>query len=104
MRKFIIAAAAALALGTNAMAAEHLVDQKNLSFSQAEITIAAGDTIKFTNGDRTSHHVWTKDNGVDFSSRMLRPGESYQMKFDKPGTYKVQCHIHPKMKMTVVVK
>lgn len=92
------------ALSWPALAAEHVVDQKNLSFSQAEMAIAAGDKIKFTNSDRTAHHVWTKDNGINFSSQTLKPGESYDIKFEKAGTYTLKCHIHPKMKLTVVVK
>jgi plastocyanin len=92
------------ALSWPAFAAEHVVDQKNLSFSQSEMTIAAGDKIKFTNSDRTAHHIWTKDNGVNFSSQTLKPGASYEIKFDKAGTYTLKCHIHPKMKLTVIVK
>jgi plastocyanin len=104
MRALIIAVLVALALAPPAVAAEHIVDQKDLSFSKAQITIAVGDTIKFTNNDRTAHHLWTKDNGVNFYSRTLKTGESYVMKFDKAGTYTVKCHIHPKMKLVVVAK
>lgn len=93
----------ALGLAQPSAAAEHVIDQKDLSFSQSEISIAAGDKIKFTNSDRTAHHLWTKDNGVNFSSRMLKTGDSYEMRFDKPGTYTIRCHIHPKMKLTVIV-
>lgn len=103
MRTFFIALLGAWSVLGTAAAAEYVVDQKDLSFSQAEISIRPGDTIKFTNNDRTAHHVWTKDNGVNFSSRTLRAGESYSMKFDKPGTYTVKCHIHPKMKLTITV-
>jgi plastocyanin len=104
MRAFIIAVIALWALSAPAMAAGHVIDQKDLSFSQAEITIVVGDKIKFTNSDRTAHHIWTKDNGVSFSSQTLKPGGSYEIKFDKAGTYTVKCHIHPKMKLTIVVK
>lgn len=104
MRTLIIMTVAVCALSAAAWAAEHVVDQKDLSFSQAEMTIAVGDKIKFTNSDRTAHHIWTKDNGVNFSSQTLKPGASYEIKFDKAGTYIVKCHIHPKMKLTVVVK
>jgi plastocyanin len=92
------------ALSWPALAAEHVVDQKNLSFSQGEMTIAVGDKIKFTNSDRTAHHIWTKDNGINVSSQTLKPGASYEIKFDKAGTYTLKCHIHPKMKLTVIVK
>jgi len=101
---FIVTAIALCVLSTPALTADHVVDQKNLSFAQAEMTIAAGDKVKFTNSDRTAHHIWTKDNGVNFSSQMLKPGAFYEIKFDKAGTYTLKCHIHPKMKLTVIVK
>ena len=104
MRTFIITAIALWALSTPAMAAEHVVDQKDLSFSQTEMSIAVGDKIKFKNSDRTAHHIWTKDNGVNISSQTLKTGEAYEVKFNTAGTYTVKCHIHPKMKLTVVVK
>jgi plastocyanin len=100
----VLTALVLCALSWPALAAEHVVDQKNLRFSQSEMTIAVGDKIKFTNSDRTAHHIWTKDNGVNFSSQVLKPGASYQIKFDKAGTYTLKCHIHPKMKLTVIVK
>jgi plastocyanin len=104
MRRLCVAAIAVIALSAPAMAAEHVIDQKDLSFSKVEVSVAVGDKIKFTNSDRTAHHVWTKDNGVNISSQVLKAGESYTAKFDKTGTYTVKCHIHPKMKLTVVVK
>jgi plastocyanin len=104
MRTFIITAIALCALGAPAMAAEHVVDQKDLSFTRTEMTITVGDKVKFKNSDRTAHHIWTKDNGVNVSSQTLKAGETYEVKFDKAGTYTVKCHIHPKMKLIIVVK
>jgi plastocyanin len=105
MRIFFIAAAILIGgFVAPAGAAEHLVDQRDLAFVPGEITIAAGDTIKFTNNDRTTHHVWTKDNGVNISSPALKPGESYTVTLAKAGTYVFKCHIHPKMKLVVTVE
>ena len=87
-----------------ARAAEHVVDQKDLAFSVDTITVAVGDTIKFTNSDRTTHHIWTNDNGLNISSPALKPGDAYSVKLVKAGTYTFQCHIHPKMKLIVTVQ
>jgi plastocyanin len=104
MRTLIMIAILWLGIAGAAVAAEHAIDQKDLSFSKAEITIAAGDKIKFTNNDRTAHHLWTKDNGLNISSPTLKSGDSFVATFSKAGTYTIKCHIHPKMKLIVIVK
>ena len=104
MRALLVSLIAMWALLAPALAADHVVDQKDMTFFPAEITVAAGDTIKFTNSDRTAHHLWTKDNGVNLSSPSLKPGESYEFKFTKAGSYTIKCQIHPKMKLIVTVK
>jgi plastocyanin len=104
MRTILIPLIAAWALVAPAMAADYVVDQKDMTFLPAEITVAVGDKIKFTNNDRTAHQVWTKDNGVNLSTPMLKPGEAHEFKFAKAGTYTVKCQIHPKMKLVVTVK
>ena len=104
MRTLFISLIAVWGVLAPAAAAEFVVDQKDMTFTPEEITIAAGDRVKFTNSDRTAHHVWTKDNGVNYSTPMLKPGDSHEFKFDKPGIYTVKCQIHPKMKLVVTVK
>lgn len=102
--RIMIAAIALFLSGVPAFAAEHVVDQKDLAFSVDALTVAVGDTIKFTNSDRTTHHIWTSDNGLNVSSPALKPGDSYSVKLVKAGTYTFQCHIHPKMKIVVTVQ
>ena len=34
----------------------------------------------------------------------LDTGESFSFKFDKPGTYRFTCSIHPRMVGTIIVK
>ena len=102
--RIIIATIVVLLLGLPAFATEHVVDQKDLAFSVDTLTVAVGDTIKFTNSDRTTHHIWTSDNGLNISSPALKPGDAYSVKLVKAGTYTFQCHIHPKMKLVVTVQ
>jgi plastocyanin len=88
----------ALAAGTAA------IDQKGLSFSQALLTVAKGTKVVFTNSDATTHNILINGSGMVFNSGLQRPGVAFTAPFRKEGTYQVTCGIHPKMKMTVIVK
>lgn len=100
-------ATAAVALGIAALAwagALHTVDQKNLKFSMATLTISKGDVVDFMNNDDTSHNITIKGDEFSVSSGLQKPGVDFKVPLIKPGTYKVSCGIHPNMKMTVVVE
>jgi len=93
------------AFGLPARAAETVVDQRNLMFVPGSATIAAGDTVRFTDSDRITHNITivypdgsTEDKGMD------RYGEDIVVHFTKPGSYQVHCLIHPMMHMTITVK
>ena len=74
---------------------------KNFSFGQP-ITVAAGSTVTWHNGDGEPHTVVSAD-GL-FRSAALDTGESFSFKFTKTGTFKYVCTIHPRMVSTVTVK
>jgi cytochrome c peroxidase len=82
------------------------VSQAGLKFSVKDLEVNKGQTVVFLNDDTTSHNITiTGDgNGVAVNGGMQPPGEKFEMPFVKPGTYLVTCGIHPKMRMTVVVK
>jgi len=82
--------------------AEQSVDQKDKAFSQDAVTVPVGESVTFTNSDQVTHDLSVKNpDGSRLMSTMQKPGEHSVVTFDKPGEYKVQCLIHPKMKMTV---
>lgn len=86
-----------------ALAAEHhIVSQKDKSFGQEEIIVAAGDTIEFKNGDRVKHNIQIKRLG--YNGGIQQPGSGSTLTFDENGRFKVRCGIHAKMKMTVIVE
>ncbi len=85
-------------------AEEHVVNQKKLQFYPNEITVSAGDTILFKNGDRTAHHLMTKAGSMKVTSPLLPPGKDFKIPFPVAGTFTIGCHIHPKMNLTVTVK
>ena len=104
----IVAAALLLALviGSAALVrAETVVDQKDKEFSQDNVTVKAGESVAFTNSDQVTHDLSMKNpDGSRLTSAMQKPGERMSVTFSQTGTYKVQCLIHPKMKMTVTAQ
>jgi plastocyanin len=98
-------AAALLGVATTVFAAAlYHVAQRNRAFSVAEITIARGGSIAFSNEDEFIHQIYVDSKLMDFDSREQYPGETITVTFDRSGTFAVRCHIHPKMQLTVHVK
>jgi plastocyanin len=85
--------------------AEQVVDQKDKQFSQDAMTVKVGESVSFTNSDQVTHDLSIKNpDGSRLMSAMQKPGDQQSITFDKLGSYKVQCLIHPKMKMTVTAQ
>jgi amicyanin len=74
----------------------------NFTFTPAEITIAAGSTLTWTNGDDIPHTVTAT--GMAFRSKALDTGDQYSFTFTAPGTYDYFCALHPHMQGKVIVK
>ena len=87
-------------LGGAAVAAQ--VRMSALKFRGDTITIAAGQAVRWTNGDPVEHTV-TFDGGEP-GSPLIPPNGSYVHRFDTPGTYTYHCTPHPFMKGVIVVK
>jgi plastocyanin len=75
---------------------------QNFAFSPTAKTVTVGTTVHWKNLDGEPHTVRSVD--ASFRSDALDQNESYTVKFDKPGTYKYVCSIHPQMVGTIVVK
>src|ERR1700683_1930628 len=78
------------------------VVMKNFDFSPMMLTVKAGTTVTWKNLDGEPHTVVSPD-GV-FRSHALDQGDAFTFKFDKPGTYKYICSIHPKMRAAIIVQ
>ncbi len=103
---FVLLALPAGALTAYA-AGETTIVQAGQAFSQTDVTIAAGDHIKFTNQDDVKHNIVVEaaddeDNSKDMG--VQQPGAFVVVPFDKAGKFKVRCHIHPDMLLNVTVK
>lgn len=78
------------------------VEITGFAFSPAETTIRAGQAVTWTNEDPAEHTVTQQGGG--FTSQTLGQGARFRMVFDRPGTYRYVCALHPEMKGTIVVK
>ena len=74
----------------------------NFMFSPVSVTVAVGTTVQWKNMDGEPHTIRGVDTG--FASGALDQNDSFAFKFDKPGTYRYVCSIHPQMVGTIVVK
>jgi plastocyanin len=71
-------------------------------FAPTTMTVAVGTTVQWKNLDGEPHTVRSVD--TSFASNPLDQNDSFAFKFDKPGTYRYVCSIHPQMVGTIVVK
>jgi plastocyanin len=78
------------------------VEIRNFAFSPNALTINAGTVVTWKNLDGEPHTV-VNDQGL-FRSDALDQNDTFTYKFDKAGTYRFICSIHPTMRGTVVVK
>jgi plastocyanin len=101
MKKIFLAACLLLAFVPAAFADDATVDIKHFMFAM-DVVVSPGSTVTWKNLDGEPHTVVSTD-GM-FHSKALDEGDSFSFKFDKPGTYKYICSIHPKMTATVTVK
>lgn len=83
-------------------AADTSVNIKDFAFAPTATTVTVGTTVHWKNFDGEPHTVRSVD--ASFRSDPLDQNDSYSVKFDKPGTYKYVCSIHPQMVGTIVVK
>lgn len=105
MSKTAIAAALiAAAVASAAQAEEHVVTQKNKSFSTKKLTVKVGDSIKFVNEDSFAHNVFSLSAAKSFDTGSFGNGGAKSVVFDKPGKVEVECAVHPDMTMIVEVQ
>ena len=72
------------------------------AFHPDDITVVAGTTITWTNGDGPSHTTTSDEEGWD--SGVLASGDSFELVLDTPGVFTYHCNIHPSMTATITVE
>ena len=92
-----------LLAGTQAAAAEDVsILIKNFDFGPMNVTVARGTTVVWKNLDGEPHTVASVD-GL-FRSQALDQDDSFSFTFDKSGTFRYICSIHPNMRASITVK
>lgn len=88
---------AAASMGTGVQ-----VSIANFAFVPAQITIAPGQSVTWTNNDGAPHGLAFKD-GAKGEDLML-PAAKFSRIYDKPGTYDYVCAVHSYMTGRVIVR
>ncbi len=92
---------AGVAIPSPTRAATHAVSVGDGFFAAADLTVAVGDTVTWTNDDDSPHTVTA--GGGAFDSGNLEPGQQFSFTFTTPGTYAYVCAYHEEMTGTITV-
>ena len=74
------------------------------AFTPPSVTVSVGQTVAWAFQDANPHTVTADDDSFTSPKGGLANGKTYSHTFDKAGTYKYHCFIHPQMLGTVVVR
>ena len=108
MRKLIeIAGGAAIAFvlaqSASLDARDYRVRQVDRQFSVETLDAGVGDEVEFWNDDKVVHSILSRSPAQPFDLGAQKPGDVLRIRLSAPGEIKVECAIHPKMKMTITV-
>jgi plastocyanin len=82
-------------------ATTHQVAIQGMAFVPADLTIAAGDSVTWTNADNGAHTA-TAESGA-FDTGRLVGGATATLTFNGAGSFAYICAIHTSMKGTITV-
>ncbi len=75
---------------------------RDFMYVPMSLNVKAGATVTWVNMDDEPHNI-VSDSGL-FRSGGVDTNETFSFRFDKPGTYRIVCSIHPRMVATIVVE
>jgi len=106
---FVRIAAVMITAISFAQAEEFTVTQTDKTFkmkgSKVEnLTIKAGDSVKFLNEDPWFHNVFSLSDTKTFDLGSYPKGQFKTVVFEKPGSVDIECAIHPQMQLHLEVK
>ena len=88
--------------GTRPDTRQPVMDQRNLQFFPQVLAVRVGTTVRFPNGDRVFHNVFSFKDGKQFDLGLYPVGAVKNVRFDQPGVSRLFCNIHPKMAAYIV--
>jgi plastocyanin len=65
-------------------------------FAPEHAAVDRGTTVTWTNRDHFTHSVQFLDGGLPTEPLLMEPGEAATFRFDQPGVFRYQCHLHPR--------
>ena len=103
--KFLLALFASLFIALPVFATDVVMGAgANLVFEPSEITINAGDTVRFVNEALPPHNVIVKEvSSLSHEELAFAPGDSFEITFPDPGDYNYVCGPHEGAGMTGVI-
>ena len=99
-RRSLLIACSIVPFARKARAANPVVEIHQFKFAPAEIEVAVGDTVTFTNLDLVPHTA----TGEGFDTGTLKKGESKEITFSEAGDFPYLCTLHRHMKGRVRVR
>ncbi len=100
----VAAALANYAATASAGARDAAVVISGFAFAPAQVTVPVGSRVTWTNQDDIPHTVTSAATPRLFGSEALDTGEHFVRVFDRAGTYRYFCALHPHMQGVVVVQ
>ena len=97
----LIAAAAAAPPSVPAEGRAHRVEMRDVAFAPARVTVRAGDSVAWRNGDIVAHTATSDEGGFDVD---VPPDGEGSAVMARPGTFGYTCRYHPNMTGRIVVE
>ena len=79
------------------------VTLSNFAFSPASVTVDRGTTIRWRNSTSTFHTVTPDGHQVFAEWQTNTQGQTFEVRFDSPGTYRYFCSPHRDLGMTGMI-
>lgn len=78
---------------------------QNSTFSPENLTLKIGDTVIWTNQEKTPHTLTSSAGGLaEISSKMLDQDQKYNHTFQRAGTFHYHCTLHRDETGIIIVK
>jgi len=77
-----------------------VIDQAEMNFVPAKVTVKVGETVLVKNSEAVIHTANINNKNI---SGNMKKGDAVPWIARSPGEYKVTCDYHPLMKATIVV-
>ena len=77
------------------------VEMRDVAFAPAQLSVRAGDSVAWRNGDIVAHTATSEEDGFDVD---VPPGGEGSAVMARPGTFGYTCRYHPNMTGRIVVE